>query len=515
MNKSLSITKYCFDGLRLTLSALLAISLFSCGRVRPPDVFPTPVNTSLTTNTANEMVVYLDTSISMAGYVLPENQKSLAAKNGYTVFSHTLRELSSVITLIRPSVKIYYREVNRNVGEIVENDHQLIRAATDRSVYQCDACDQTNLAGAINAFSQPLKSETQNSLAFRTAAQDNTNSNEDKKDLLPRFHILITDGVPSKKGSDDGCTRGSDATCVKNKIFQLIENGWGATVLGIRSEFNGKVYSEVDTGIANENRSIPGNLKTYRPFYLYVLSPDRASVKDLVEKIKTELRKNLSKNGDELRELPLTDLSADKPKTNDPRGEVGFAVEDQAKNPDAGIETVKNSDGNDDRFKFLVKMPRTIEEPLNLSLKPAVIAWSESAKSILLPQQLNQPLKWELQVVDQDKENQIVRYPEVKLLNPQPNEKNEFQLKVGWENKAGSTGWRIYRLVGRLDLEKQKPSWIAEWSTRDDRTPDTTWQTLNLETSLGMLWHNPALEQQVIVEICFVVGESYPPNLRS
>jgi hypothetical protein len=114
----------------------------------------------------------------------------------------------------------------------------------------------------------------------------------EKEELPARFHILITDGVQSTKQqvSVHSCVAGSDYVCVKKAIAGLLDKGWGGCVIGLRSEFHGKVYSELDHGKAIPYESKRSDSKTYRPFYLYLLSPDRAALDKLVEALKARLR---------------------------------------------------------------------------------------------------------------------------------------------------------------------------------------------------------------------------------
>src|ERR1044072_1217745 len=65
----------------------------------PPKPVPTPVATS------NHLVVCLDTSASMAGYVS-------ADRSGQTVFSRSLQELRNFITIITPPIDVVVKRVD-------------------------------------------------------------------------------------------------------------------------------------------------------------------------------------------------------------------------------------------------------------------------------------------------------------------------------------------------------------------------------------------------------------------
>ena len=158
----------------------------------------------------------------------------------------------------------------------------LSQAAVNRSLY---AGKETNLAGAIKTFSEPL------------------DQNAEVKSP-PRFHILVTDSVQSsdKNNASAGCAQGSDSFCVKKQLLELVNNGWGGAILGMKSEFDGNVYSEI------AHKAVPyssgKDANKFRPFYLYIFSPDRAALDKLVD----SLRQRLTPLGreDTLREYALT-----------------------------------------------------------------------------------------------------------------------------------------------------------------------------------------------------------------
>ena len=61
--------------------------------------------------------------------------------------------------------------------------------------------------------------------------------------------------------------------CVRQKISELLQDKWGGCILGIRADFHGKVYSEVNrTAIPYETHT--NDPASFRPFYLYIFSPD-------------------------------------------------------------------------------------------------------------------------------------------------------------------------------------------------------------------------------------------------
>ena len=140
--------------------------------------------------TTDNLVVYLDTSASMAGYVSPNGKTAFAATPDGTIFSKTLLELRNVITSLSPQPQVVVRKVDAEVSAPSFSDLDLSKASLDRSFYNGR---ETNLAGAIKSFAETL------------------DKNADDKSP-PRFHILVTDGVQSadKNNAALNCAQGSD-----------------------------------------------------------------------------------------------------------------------------------------------------------------------------------------------------------------------------------------------------------------------------------------------------------------
>ena len=253
----------------LSLQVVLILSLMACG-TPPPDwdkVFkgtdPTSTTPPIVTpvETTNELVVYLDTSASMAGYVTADGQ---------SIFGKTLRELRFATgTFANSDSKVLVRRIGSDVGPALA-DMELTSASRDQNIYRSG---ETNLAGAIQSFrtrATPVSEPSTQTTNAKASA-----SEAPKTEPIPRFHILVTDGVQSTRqgNSTSDCATGSDQFCVRQKIGELLQAKWGGCILGLRADFRGKVYSEV-------NRSaIPYETHTndpagFRPFYLYVFSPD-------------------------------------------------------------------------------------------------------------------------------------------------------------------------------------------------------------------------------------------------
>src|SRR6185369_11810244 len=178
-------------------------------------------------------------------------------------------------------------------------DMELTSASQDQNLYRGG---ETNLAGAISAFKNPTRVNGTKQSAHASASP----SDDPEAEPIPKFHILVTDGVQStKQGSaTHDCTAGSDQFCVRQKIGELLGNKWGGCILGLRADFHGKVYSEVNrSAIPYETRT--NDPATFRPFYLYIFSPDPQALDSLVDSLKGRLRPLLP-TSEPIRELNLS-----------------------------------------------------------------------------------------------------------------------------------------------------------------------------------------------------------------
>src|SRR6266478_5481814 len=224
------------------LSVVLLLSTFvGCDRGVPDwrDILkaepsPTPTPSASSIKTTNELIVYLDESGSMAGYV---------TRDGQTIFGKSLRELRYATgTFAGSDVRVLVRHVGSDVGPPLP-DMDLTTASQDPSVYRAG---ETNLAGAINSFK--VGYQNPNSVERKASPQgDGSNSDPPEPPQPARFQILVTDGVQSTRrgNSIQDCMAGSDQFCVRQKIGELLKAGWAGCILGVRADFHGKVYSEV------------------------------------------------------------------------------------------------------------------------------------------------------------------------------------------------------------------------------------------------------------------------------
>src|SRR5688572_17348508 len=118
--------------------------------------------------TSNHLVVYLDTSASMAGYVS-------ADRAGQTVFSRSLQELRNFITIITPPLDVVVKRVDSTVSEGYP-DSYLSEASLNRDVF---TGKETDLPGAISLFEKSVVVNTDE------APNKNDDKNGDEGDPTP------------------------------------------------------------------------------------------------------------------------------------------------------------------------------------------------------------------------------------------------------------------------------------------------------------------------------------------
>ena len=444
--------------------------------INPPP--PTPVKTT------NELVVYLDTSASMAGYVTPDGQ---------SIFGKVLRELRFATgTFGNSDVKVQVRRVASEVGPTL-SDMELTVASQNQNVYRGG---ETNLAGAISTFRTRASNKPMNGAVTISASTSDTT---DEAEAVSRFHVLVTDGVQStKQGSaTHDCTAGSDQFCVRQKIGELIANKWGGCVIGIRADFHGKVYSEVSKlGIPYESR--PDDPATFRPFYLYIFSPDPAALDSLVNLLKDRLRPLLPTSE------PIRELNLSFPYTTGPTDFDAVVAKDAR----GFIERKKDRHGPPSKLTIEVDVDTENSGPKPFSIV-AKLPWSPHALDTASEQELVQLLDWDPEpIYPPETEAKSKRFPELKILRTYVGESGQIIMEatVGFPRGTEKPSWRGYHLKGRLKLNKAVPSWIKGWSIDLDNTREVGNRTFNLETALLGLWNTSKTEDQIVAEAFIRIG---------
>ena len=472
----------------LTLPLVAVVSIVACNGDPPP--WPpvqktTSTSTPSTVETTNELIIYLDTSASMAGYV---------TRDGQSIFGKTLRELRFATgTFANSDVKVLVRRIASDIGPALA-DMELTSASQDQNIYRGG---ETNLAGAIQSFRSPTTpvnntpTQTENAKA---SATDKT-----KAQPIPKFHILVTDGVQStRQGSATrDCGTGSDQFCVRQKIGELLQAKWGGCVIGIRADFHGKVYSEV-------NRSaIPYDTHTndpasFRPFYLYVFSPDPQALDSLVTSLKQRLRALVPKSE------PIRELNLSFPYTTGP-AEFEASIAKEAR---GFIERSKDIAGSPAKLTLRVDVDteQSGAKPFSMVVK---LPWSDHALDTANEAELAQLLMWKVEGLHPPQaESARKRFPEVKIIQTHVDSPGQLTIDAtaGFASGTGEPSWRIYRIDARLNLNQISPSWIREWSVDLDTTREVGNRTFNLETALLGLWSASTTKDHIVAEAYLRIG---------
>jgi len=486
------------------LATALVLCLLSCSDPPPPtrkalgalpsstDSVANNIPASVEkTDTTNDLVIYLDVSSSMKGYIRTDGQ---------SVFSRTLRTLREFATTLDPPVNVQLRTVDSSLGSAKPNT-AIADASTDPKFY---SGNETNLAGAIEAFSlngqATAQTNPRNEQPQNQPAQNSENPNPQTA-TTPRFHILVTDGVQYSRThkADTPCASGSDAYCVRLKILELMNKGWAGAIIGLRSQFCCSFFSEIS------QRSIAYDTgkrepKDYRPFYLYIFSPDHDALDKLVARFKESLRASFDKRDLMLRELALTPKYA--------TGEIAFNDADFQTN-DRKRLTCKRVDDKLPLYLSLRlrKEAKSVRVPFQLAVN---IPWTQHAIDCGNPKELSSLLKWELQSVYPTQEMDSHHYPQVSIdfskVEADDNGSIIFQAEATWPRAAGKSAWRAYRLIGHLNQESNIPAWVREWSIDMDTKSEAGNRTLNLTTALLGVWRNPILKEQVVADLYLRVG---------
>lgn len=431
----------------------------------------------------------------MAGYVSPD-------KLGQTIFSRSLQEMRNFISLINPPIEVVVRRVDSGISSPYP-DSYLSEASVNQKIF---SGKETDLAGALSLFEKGI--ETKNDPAKSKSPDDKGEAEKDQEEpeALPpaRFHVLITDGVQSQteQSADASCLAGSDQTCVRKRILMLLSKGWGAYVIGVRSEFKGKVFSEVTRGTAISYESKRRDPASFRPFYIYLFSPDRHALDGLVSVLTSRLRPLLASE-DGLRVLSLTSAYSDGPT----QAEVQVAKASSSMLSESKPGRHQNPTG----FTMRVDIGSDKKGPVPFQIV-TTLPWAANVRDGGTPKELAELVTWTVAPVGaeaQSKQNERARYPEIKITNHEIDADGRVILTATAQYPGGATGkplWRSYCIEGRLNLDQQVPPWIKQWSTNLDTTTDAANKTLYLESTLLGLWNNPILKEHPVAQIFLRVG---------
>ncbi|MGQ9897135.1 MAG: hypothetical protein ACUVR8_06220 [Acidobacteriota bacterium] len=408
---------------------------------------------------ADDLVVYLDGSGSMRGYL---NQR------GPSAYRETLRLLTEIGPLFEPAMKIHFRRV----GGVVEPpaSWDALKPTPDMEAFY--NLPDTDLAAAVRSFAVNLEGK-------RTGPP-------------PRMHVLITDGVQSI-----GTTLG---VAFRDECLKLLEGQdgrppWQATLFGIRSQFDGKVYSEIDRSRVIAYRT-EDDKQTWRPFYLLVFSSDASQHDNNVARLRRELRKLESQP--EMYELPLASCFV----TGPPQVEVAGDASGGGLGPRVSRVKHKLLEASP---LFNVQIGKDNNRRLSITIVPQ---WSEAATNTgEKAQQLADLVTWELTPVYPTEEEPGRSYPRLEDLQVRVEPQGTvITVQPTWDSRAKTAAWRIFRLTGRLSPKKRLPVWLEQWNTRDDRTVEQANRTYNLLAMWQGTWERSPVSGQMVANIYLAVG---------
>ncbi|OYT70439.1 MAG: hypothetical protein CFK52_11065 [Chloracidobacterium sp. CP2_5A] len=407
---------------------------------------------------SDDFLVYLDGSGSMRGYLNPK---------GASAYRETLRLLTEVGPLCEPSMRIQFRKVGGAVDP--PKPWEALAPLPDKEEFY--TLPETDLAAAVRAFSVNLEGK--------------------RSGPPPRLHVLVTDGVQSL-----GSTL---AASFRDECLKLLDGAdgrppWQATVFGIRSQFNGKVYSEVERSKAVVYQS-EDDKATWRPFYLIAFSSDAARHDENIARLRRELTKLESKP--EIHELPLSACFTSRP----PEVEVKGDEASEGLGPRVARIKHKRPDAPP---SFNIEIGPNKNRRLVIAIRPA---WSEAALGAADAAQLAEMIDWEIAPVYPGQEAAGAGYPRLTDLQIRiENGATVATVQPEWESKAKTPAWRIFRLAGRLNPKKRLPGWLEEWNTRDDRTVAQANRTYNLLATWQAPWERSPVGKQLVADIYLAVG---------
>jgi len=420
---------------------------------QPPCAVPSAAPAS------NDLIVYLDGSGSMRGYL---NQR------GASAYRETLRLLTEVGPLFEPPMRIQFRKV----GSVVEPPRpwEALTPTPDKEGFY--NLPDTDLAAAVRSFAVNLEGKPTGP--------------------PPRMHVLVTDGVQSI-----GATL---SVAFRDECLKLLagSNGnppWQATLFGIRSQFDGKVYSEVDRTRVITYQTQEDNKQTWRPFYLLVFSSDASQHNNNVARLRRELRKLESQP--EIHELPLASCFVAGPPLVEVAGEAsGGGLGPRVSRVKHKLSEVAPS--------FNVQIGKENNRRLSITVAPQ---WSEAATNTADAAQLAELVTWELTPVYPAQEEPDKSYPQLENMQVTVSSQGAVvTVQPTWESRAKTPAWRIFRLTGRLDPKKRLPGWLEQWNTRDDRTVEQANRTYNLLATWQATWERSPVGSQTVANIYLAVG---------
>ncbi len=235
-------TSFCL----FSISLCALFFLTSCNNELTPPAPPNPIDQTPGVISENLVArIYFDASASMQGFVVPSS----------TQYKSILRPLESVITSGWKSGKANFFRFGEQVRPI-DRDGYLKAGSIDfydemRTYIQKIFEYEKQLVNK----SEVINDAFEDTIDVDTPSNDINNSKEEN-----RLVVIVTDLFQDRR----------DVNLLVSELKEkYIKNGLEVGLLGLRSEFDGKVYNLGTAPILY--RSTSENPETYRPFYLLVI----------------------------------------------------------------------------------------------------------------------------------------------------------------------------------------------------------------------------------------------------
>jgi len=464
------------SGRLVTIAIGLLLGLTSCVPTKidlKGQPFQCPLPAASTPSTSGQglpldIEVHIDGSGSMLGYV-PEN-----SIDQETVYTDTLEALHQLFTTPRqdsPTLEYFRTGLNRETRVSTEKFNFNDRTA-NRLNPLTKGFYQDSLTSQLQAAVTPLKN--------------------DRNRLL----VLVSD-LDQDSGAIEKITKAIQDHFFSQQTLQ--KTTYGIALMGIRSQFDGTVYSTDPSKIANFSYKNTNSPSSYRPFYLLWVGP----VVELHQYL-PQLAKKIEEEGGS------TEISLFSP----PDWQADFRLNPQTipTLPD-GMQTgtikkgsvVIVEDQETPAHLFSLSSRQTEKLTINYELSSAK---SSSSYLVGMGEIIAQPQGWDFS----NTEDPIDRSPqevsaELDLINFQPQgEGLKFDLQFD-PNQIEPSSLYVYR----FDLVANgltTPKWWKEWdweSRKDQKDGTKTYQLKRFTEDLGTIAFDAMGENKTIGTVCFAV----------
>lgn len=449
-----------------------------CEEIPPPSVHSQHQgNSALTTE------VYVDGSGSMLGYVKPDNSRYITVLN---LISQ--RFASDNLKYFRIG---YDRHSTKAIHLLSDSDFRLARK------------EEFYVGGGTSRF-PPVTSQ-----------------------LVPAIESLNEGNKVVVLISDLGEDEGDVAKILKAiEANVLTKAGHAVAIVGIKSEFDGTVYSPSDFRYNFPYTTAGLSVAAYRPFYLLIMGPSR-DVRGFLGNFASLLASNTSEwfeaadPSDAKKTIKTIEASLFDPNILPSLTFKNTSVESQGRRKSEIREVVALRGKNtylrlnqDSMNKALsIRTNESISQEYQLSLSGSTLAVLDSSKleNSMLPQTFKVSSKSKIQIFDPSskKFNPITdRNPEIKLKLTGDTislQNNPFTLLFELEiNPTTLTQDNIYLYQVRFEATSSEvPEWWKTWNLEQitDKDGTKSYQLLHFLTSL----RDRAFQYMETGELCYVI----------